>query len=461
MVTVFMSHSSKDKTLARRIADDLVAANIDVWLDEWDILVGDSITQRIQHGLEEADFVAVLLTKHAVDSGWVEKEWQSKVGVEAATRKVVILPLKADDCSIPILLRDKRFADLRTNYTSGIEELVDSLKGHVSRHQAATLKYFHYISRNKVEMLLPQVRRGALAATAAQKVSLSEIADVSECNSRNNPELITQLQELVAGLEKNKLILDISTNDPPKKGAFARCMRKWRHGLFYFKGGVPTFWGASKNEELLILTVIYVAWTRLGDAIILLVGSPNNILGEKVAPEGVFMPGTGGVEESVRTLLNSLRTDEPIAAMREEHRLGGDIAIPEITLGSEQRYTDEYGSERMPLPGFEPDWFSLSLAQFCIGYLANLPEASIETIFRVLSTNESINDNFQLDVEQFADKDLEDTPRWMDDSADYIKDYIKQKDDEWRKIKEQSAKAQLSGISRVIFGSPIYTALAE
>jgi TIR domain-containing protein len=83
MPSIFLSHSTKDKSLARQIANDLLSADISVWLGEWEILVGDSITQRIQQGLEEVDYVAVLLTKHSVESGWVEKEWQTKIGVEA------------------------------------------------------------------------------------------------------------------------------------------------------------------------------------------------------------------------------------------------------------------------------------------------------------------------------------------------------------------------------------------
>ena len=85
MTLVFLSHSSKDKPLARKIAEKIKDVGIKVWLDEWEILVGDSITQKIQTGLESANYVAVLLTKHSVKSGWVEKEWQSKIGGEHPT----------------------------------------------------------------------------------------------------------------------------------------------------------------------------------------------------------------------------------------------------------------------------------------------------------------------------------------------------------------------------------------
>jgi hypothetical protein len=78
--------------LARRVAMDLTMSGIDVWLDEWEIKVGHSISQKIQHGLGSADFVVDILTKASVASGWVEKEWQSRIGEEASSQKVVILP---------------------------------------------------------------------------------------------------------------------------------------------------------------------------------------------------------------------------------------------------------------------------------------------------------------------------------------------------------------------------------
>ncbi len=132
MASVFLSHSSKDKPLARRIVKDLKIENINVWFDESEIVVGDSIIKGIQDGLKEADFVAVLLTDHAVNSAWVEKEWYPQIGVEATTRNVVILPLKAGSCSIPLLLRDKKYADLEKNYSEGIREVVTAVTQHTA-----------------------------------------------------------------------------------------------------------------------------------------------------------------------------------------------------------------------------------------------------------------------------------------------------------------------------------------
>ena len=52
----FLSHSSKDKAFVRKLAADLVANGVKVWIDEQRILVGDSIPEKIAHGLAESDF---------------------------------------------------------------------------------------------------------------------------------------------------------------------------------------------------------------------------------------------------------------------------------------------------------------------------------------------------------------------------------------------------------------------
>ena len=77
---LFLSHSSKDKVLARRLARDLKSVHIDVWLDQWEIGIGEEFVQCIEHGVDEADFVIVLLTRTSVTSEWVNREWRRSLG---------------------------------------------------------------------------------------------------------------------------------------------------------------------------------------------------------------------------------------------------------------------------------------------------------------------------------------------------------------------------------------------
>lgn len=129
---IFLSHSSEDKSKVRKLAQDIRDAGIFVWLDETEIAVGESISERVQQGLAESDYVGLWITRHALASGWVQREWQMKFNEEASKNRITVLPLLADDIKIdelPPFLRDKRFADFRTDYKHGLSELIKAVRG--------------------------------------------------------------------------------------------------------------------------------------------------------------------------------------------------------------------------------------------------------------------------------------------------------------------------------------------
>lgn len=133
MARVFLSHSSKDKEFARRLAEDLRKLEHQPWLDEWEIRVGHSIPGRIEKGLAETDFLAIILSKSAVESAWVEKEWRTKYWDEVESRETRVLPLLLEDCRIPDLLKEKRYADFRVDYEIALVSLHEALLSPVLR----------------------------------------------------------------------------------------------------------------------------------------------------------------------------------------------------------------------------------------------------------------------------------------------------------------------------------------
>jgi TIR domain/AbiTii len=126
MARIFISHSSHDKAVARKLVDDLRALGHEPWLDEYAIRVGDSIPGKIEEGLQNADFVAVLLSPAAVQSGWVDREWKAKYWAEVLADRVMVLPVLLEDCEIPLLLGPKKYADLR-NYAVGLVQLIGAI----------------------------------------------------------------------------------------------------------------------------------------------------------------------------------------------------------------------------------------------------------------------------------------------------------------------------------------------
>ena len=136
---VFLSHSSVDKPLARRLARDLGSADVEVWLDQWEIAVGDAFAQHIEQGLSGTDFVIVLLTCNSVASDWVTREWREKVGDEAATRRIAVVPVRAENCEMPDFLAQRSHADISGgSYVAGFRRLLDLLQHH---HAAASIGF--------------------------------------------------------------------------------------------------------------------------------------------------------------------------------------------------------------------------------------------------------------------------------------------------------------------------------
>lgn len=128
MISIFISHSSKNKNFALKVSNDLVKRGYSCWLDEWKISVGDSIISKIQEGINESDYLILILSKHSVQSKWVENEWKSKYWEEANEGQKIILPILLEDCDIPTLLKEKKYADFRNNYIYGLNQLLNVFK---------------------------------------------------------------------------------------------------------------------------------------------------------------------------------------------------------------------------------------------------------------------------------------------------------------------------------------------
>jgi hypothetical protein len=127
MAKIFISHSSKDKEFAGRLAFDLKELGHNPWLDEWEIKVGECIATKIEENLSNSDYVVLVLTPQSVASGWVDREWKTAYWTEIEQRRILVLPVLLEDCEIPTLLKTKKYADFRKNYAIGLAQLVQPI----------------------------------------------------------------------------------------------------------------------------------------------------------------------------------------------------------------------------------------------------------------------------------------------------------------------------------------------
>lgn len=130
---IFLSHSSADKSFVKGLAVDLAAMGHQPWLDEWDILAGESIVEKVSAGIDDSDFILVVLSKSAMSSKWVENEWQAKYWAEVTERRVLVIPAVIEECTIPVLLRAKKYVDFRHDYADALEVLAKSIVKHLER----------------------------------------------------------------------------------------------------------------------------------------------------------------------------------------------------------------------------------------------------------------------------------------------------------------------------------------
>jgi hypothetical protein len=124
---VFISHSSKDKAFVESLVEYLEKAGVKTWLDSRQLKPGDSIVAGIQDGLTDSDYIVLVLSHNSVTSRWVQAEINAAFMQEMDGQGTRIIPIKIDDCAVPILLSDRVYIDFQKSFYEGAQKLADRL----------------------------------------------------------------------------------------------------------------------------------------------------------------------------------------------------------------------------------------------------------------------------------------------------------------------------------------------
>lgn len=93
MWDLFISHASEDKEgFVKPLADELKHWGVKVWYDEFELKLGDSLSQSIDEGLIDSRFGIVILSKAFFSKQWTQYELQSLI-TKVMEEKSVILPI--------------------------------------------------------------------------------------------------------------------------------------------------------------------------------------------------------------------------------------------------------------------------------------------------------------------------------------------------------------------------------
>lgn len=137
-MSIFISYSTKDSEFVERLSIELVKERIHVWLDKWEMQPGDSLIDKIQSALTESSYLLVVLSKNSIDSEWCKKELNAGLMRELDEKKVVVIPILLDDCKIPLLLKEKVYANFRNDFNEGLKSLLRPLSKFFSEHMGRT-----------------------------------------------------------------------------------------------------------------------------------------------------------------------------------------------------------------------------------------------------------------------------------------------------------------------------------
>lgn len=124
---IFISHASVDKPLARKLREELMRYGIDVWIDEAEIRVGQSIPGEIQRALQCSDILCILLSSASTNSKWVARELNSFLPLFIDGSRVLV-PCRVDSSPLPSLIQDIKYADFTGGFGVGIADLLSAVK---------------------------------------------------------------------------------------------------------------------------------------------------------------------------------------------------------------------------------------------------------------------------------------------------------------------------------------------
>ena len=124
---IFISYNHSDKRFVELLAGQLVKRHVNVWLDRWELSIGDTILEKVQEAIDGSSALLVILSKSSVQSEWCKKEINGGLLKELEEKRVFVLPVLLDDCDIPLFARGKLYADFRTSFDAGLSVVLEGV----------------------------------------------------------------------------------------------------------------------------------------------------------------------------------------------------------------------------------------------------------------------------------------------------------------------------------------------
>ena len=122
---VFLSHSSKDRRFARKLAAVLRQHGVPVWFSETDIRGAQQWHDEIGDALRRCDWFVLVLSPDAVSSMWVKRELVYSLQQDRYEGRIA--PIICKSCSPDDLswtLSQMQMTDFRASFHDGCRDLL-------------------------------------------------------------------------------------------------------------------------------------------------------------------------------------------------------------------------------------------------------------------------------------------------------------------------------------------------
>lgn len=211
---VFISYSHEDRKFVDQLATQLVRHRVHLWLDRWELRVGDSLTSCIENAIGGASALLVVLSKAATSSEWFRRELNAGLVRELEERRVIVLPVLKEDCEIPLFLRDKLYADFRSNADTGLKAVLESLARLINDSLGRVIEPEWHMDW---AIDWGTVRIGRKAVAARTRVTIVEQADAQPFSVLSVIEIADATRKTIDNAlaqETFKVLVESVTDDP-------------------------------------------------------------------------------------------------------------------------------------------------------------------------------------------------------------------------------------------------------
>lgn len=128
---VFISHASEDKVaVVNPLAERLRDLGVSVWLDDFELRIGDSLRRKIDSGLAGSRFGIVVLSRSFFRKGWPQYELDGLVTLQVSGKQN-LLPIWHEITKDEVLAQSPSLADkiARSTAQFTIEEIALEIAG--------------------------------------------------------------------------------------------------------------------------------------------------------------------------------------------------------------------------------------------------------------------------------------------------------------------------------------------